>query len=263
MTRLHGSPCWYELASARGGFQAAQDFYAHVLGWTIRDSGMEGFDYRLAAAGDDLAAGMMEMPADVADMPPFWMVYFAVDDAVDAVARIAAAGGRVHRDVAAIPGTGRFALLADPQGAAFGILEPAPMEEGDDRDGAFRQSKPGHAHWHELMSPDPVTGFDFYAGIFGWGRSRAMDMGGAGIYQLFSHEGRDIGGMRGQGDAPRPCWLAYFGVSGVAQAMARIAGRGGTVLHGPQEVPGGAFIAIAQDPQGAAFAVVGPKEEAS
>ena len=45
-----------------------------------------------------------------------------------------------------------------------------------------------------------------------------------------------------------------------AAAMARISDAGGTVMHGPQEVPGGAFIAVARDPQGAHFAIVGPKE---
>jgi predicted enzyme related to lactoylglutathione lyase len=53
-------------------------------------------------------------------------------------------------------------------------------------------------------------------------------------------------------------WLYYFGVESVEGAIARITAGGGTVLHGPGEVPGGAPIAQARDPEGAAFALVGP-----
>ena len=81
-----------------------------------------------------------------------------------------------------------------------------------------------------------------------------------GTYQVFSHDGTDIGGMMGLGNSPVPAWLPYFGTNGVEAAMERIKAAGGKVAHGPMEVPGGAFIAIAQDPQGAWFAVVGPKE---
>lgn len=261
MTTLHGAPFWYELTTDKGGLKAARDFYSKVLGWTINDSGMEGFDYHLAFSDEDMVAGIMEMPEDVSDMPPFWMLYFAVDDADKAVERVKANGGRIHRDVQVIPGTGRFALQADPQGAAFGILEPEPMEDDSTDSDAFK-AQPGHAMWHELMSSDPKAGFKFYSDLFGWQASDAIEMGDMGVYQMFSHDGTDIGGMQDQADAPRPCWLVYFGVNGVTEAMARITDNGGSVMHGPQEVPGGAFIAIAQDPQRAAFAVVGPKEHA-
>jgi len=254
----HGSPCWYELTTAPGALDAAQRFYAAVLGWHIADAGMAGFDYRLASAGDDRVAGLMAMPADVAAMPPFWMLYFAVDDADKAVAQMTKAKARLHRPVTEIPGTGRFALLADPQGAGFGILEPLPGQAG----GAMAD-KPGHGMWHELMTSAPKSAMKFYARAFGWKPGRSMDMGAMGSYDLFQWDGRDIGGMMKRApQMPGPkgsFWMPYFGVTGVAAAMERIGAGGGTVLHGPQEVPGGAFIAVARDPQGAQFAVVGPK----
>lgn len=262
---FHGKPCWYELATSKGNLTAAETFYGKILGWTVQDSGMEGFDYHLARSGDDMVAGMMVMPDDVAAMPPFWMIYFDVDDADRIAAAAKAAGGTVHREPADIPGTGRFAILADPQGAAFGILQPdlssmsaadiAKVEEGAS---AFSQGKPGHGAWNELMSTDPAAGFAFYAGLFGWSKGDAVDMGAMGTYQLFRHDGADIGGMMGLGDAPVPNWLPYFGVEGVADATTAITAAGGHVHHGPIEVPGGSYIAVAQDPQGAWFAVTGP-----
>ncbi|WP_323032313.1 VOC family protein [Paracoccus sp. (in: a-proteobacteria)] len=225
-------------------------------------SGMEGFTYHLASHGGEMIAGLMEMPYDCTDVPPFWMVYFDVDDADATAAKIGTLGGKVFREPADIPGTGRFAVVSDPQGAAFGILQPAPMDPQPPVEaGAWNQGKESHGNWIELMSTDPGAAFDFYAELFGWTKSTAMDMGEMGTYQLFSWRGGDIGGMMGLGNAPVPCWLPYFGVNGVDAAITRIRDGGGEVLHGPMEVPGSAFIAVARDPQGAHFAIVGPKDE--
>ena len=124
MAEGHGTPCWYELATSQGNLGAAEDFYGKVLGWTVQDAGMEGFDYHLARSDGENVAGLMVMPPDAGAMPPAWMIYFAVDDADKAAADIAAAGGTVHREPADIPGTGRFAVAADPQGAWFAVVGP-------------------------------------------------------------------------------------------------------------------------------------------
>ncbi|MFV0382800.1 VOC family protein [Paracoccus sp. (in: a-proteobacteria)] len=258
---FHGKPCWFELSTAKGGLSAAEDYYGKVLGWTSEDSGVPGFTYHLASHGGDMVAGLMEMPDDCADTPPFWMIYLDVDDTDAAVAKIRALGGKVFREPADIPGTGRFAVVTDPQGAVFGLMQPLPMDpQPPVGDGAWNQNKDGHGNWIELMSTDPAAALDFYAELFGWTKSTSVDMGGMGTYQLFAWHGADIGGMMGLGNSPVPCWLPYFGVNGVDAAISRITQGGGQVLHGPAEVPGGAYIAFARDPQGAHFCVVGPKD---
>lgn len=256
----HGSPCWYELSTMPGKLAEAGEFYAKVLGWTFADAGMEGFTYHLASIGGEMVAGAMDMPPDVAGMPPMWMIYFAVDDADRAVEDMVAAGATVHRPVAQIPGTGRFAILADPSGAGFGILEPAPMPGGG-AGTAFDQAKAGHGNWNELSTADPKAAMAFYGKVLGWTPGQSLDMGAMGTYDLFRWQDRDIGGMMGLAPGmPGAAWLPYFGANGVAPAMERIRAAGGEILHGPQEVPGGAFIAQARDPQGAHFAIVGPME---
>lgn len=246
-----GTPVWYELTTP--DLDAAQRFYTKVVGWTVADSGMPGMDYRIAKADQAMVAGMMVPPAD--GIPPNWGIYFAVDNCDKTAATAAAAGAKVCMQPTDIPGVGRFAALADPQGAAFCILQG----DGSGDSQAFDQMKTGHGNWNELMSTDPKAALAFYGGLFGWKASRAMDMGPMGTYQLFSHQGQDIGGMMGLGNAPFPCWLPYFGVQGIDAAITRITGAGGRSVHGPVEVPGGAFIVVAQDPQGAHFALVGPK----
>jgi uncharacterized protein len=245
-----GTPVWYELSTS--DVNAAQGFYEKVLGWTIGDSGMEGFDYRIAKAGEEMVAGLMVPPME--NVPPWWAIYFAVDDC-DATAKAAeAAGGKIHVPPTDIPNVGRFAVLSDPQGAAFCILKGT-----GDGSAAFDQKKMGHGNWHELMSTDPKAGLAFYQKLFGWTPSQAMDMGAMGTYQIFAHQGQDIGGMMGLGNSPIPCWLPYFGADGIDAALGRIKANGGSDVAGPMEVPGGAFIVVARDPQGAFFALVGPK----
>src|SRR5690606_7422498 len=173
-------------------------------------------------------------------------------------AEVEAKGGSIHRQPADIPGTGRYAVVVDPQGAAFGLLQPdmSGMSEADiaraEQGGAFNQNKAGHGNWNELMTTNPEAGFAFYSGLFGWTKGEAMDMGAMGVYQLIRREGVDIGAMMGLGDSPVPAWLPYFGVGGaVTKTVEAITSSGGTVHHGPVEVPGPAYIAVAQDPQGA------------
>jgi uncharacterized protein len=154
-----------------------------------------------------------------------------------------------------IPMVGRLAVLADPQGAALAMIQPASSHPSE----AFNQALPGHGNWSELRVADPVAAFTFYAGQFGWTAGEAMPMGEMGVYQIFKDGEAMIGGMmRLMGDGS-PGWLFYFGVEKIDAAVERVTAAGGTILHGPVEVPGGAFIVQALDPQGAAFAVVGPR----
>lgn len=252
--QIQGRPLWYELSTDPAAMDAATAFYRAVLDWQFRDAGFEGFDYRLAVAADDLVAGF----AGSSDAPPAWTIYFGADSADETAAAITAAGGRIIVSPADIPDTGSYAIASDPQGAVFGILEPLPMEDGTGGN-AFDQGQAGHGNWNELMSTDPEGGLTFYSGLFGWRKSTGIDMGDMGTYQLFAHDGADIGGMMGLGNSPVPCWLAYFGVNGIDDAAVRVTDNGGTVIHGPQEVPGSAWIVICRDPQGAHFALVGPK----
>ncbi|MFB2533148.1 VOC family protein [Paracoccus sp. p4-l81] len=255
---LHGFPSWFELNTS--DLDAAATFYAAVFGWAVADSQMIDFDYRIAQATDGVGAGglMSALPPGV---PPHWLIYFGAQDADAAVAATEAAGGKVWKAPETAPGVGRFAVLADPQGAAFGVLQPDPATAGQGG-AAFNQRAQGHGNWLELMSTDPVAGFAFYAALFGWTKGDAMDMGEMGTYQLFKHDGADIGGMMGLGDAPVPNWLPYFGSNGVNATIEAIKAAGGRVHVGPVEVPGPAHVAIAQDPQGAWFAIVGPLEPA-
>ena len=122
------------------------------------------------------------------------------------------------------------------------------------------EQQPGHGCWHEYHGTDWETAFDFYAGLFGWTKAEAMDMGPEGTYQLYGMQDGMLGGMmNAPAHSPHRGWLYYFGVPNLDRAMAAVTANGGTVLFGPQEVPGGASILQCLDDQGALFALIGPR----
>lgn len=252
MSTHHGAFLWYDLLTPDP--TAAETFYGHVLGWEAQQAGIEGHDYRVLSMDGIGLGGMMPMTADAraAGAVPGWIGYIAVDDVDGAVADLRTAGGTVHRPPMDIPGIGRFAVATDPQGAAFmlfrgmGEAPPSPTP-----------GTPGFVGWHELQTTDWATAFSFYAALFGWTKDRAVDIGPMGTYQLFSVNGVTIGGMMNM-PAERPYWRFYVNVGAIRPAQARVTEAGGTILHGPSEVPGGSWILHCRDPQGVGFALVGP-----
>lgn len=165
------------------------------------------------------------------------------------------AGGLVRRAAQDIPGTGRFASVTDPQGAAFVLFTASGGEQGERP--AF--GAPGFCDWRELHAGNWEKAFEFYSGLFGWQKADAVDMGPMGTYQLFSAGDTTIGGMMTRTDAtPAPAWLYYFNTDDIEQAAARVRENHGRVLNGPHEVPGGSWIIQCLDPQGVMFAMSGP-----
>lgn len=264
MSNTQGNFVWYELMTSDPA--AAKSFYCDVVGWTASDmeyAGMPGFTYTVLSADGTQVAGLMQFPDDAreAGAPPFWIGYIGVDD-VDAMAdKVAAAGGAIHRAAADIPGVGRFAVCADPHGAVFCLFNGMPGDNGDDGSGAeAAPMTPGHVGWRELMAGNLDEAFAFYSGLFGWTRGEAIDMGPMGTYQLFNVGDMSIGGMMTKpAEVPAPPhWGYYFTVPKIEAAMERVKTAGGTVINGPMEVPGGAWIIQCTDPQGAYFALVAP-----
>ena len=166
--------------------------------------------------------------------------------------KVAALGGKVLREPADIPNVGRFAVVADPQGVVFQLFKGNGVAQPE-----AASMKPGHMGWHELHTHDAGAAFEFYNTLFGWTKDRVVPMGEMGDYQLFAIRGTAAGGMFNS-PMPAKAWLYYFAVENIEAAQARITELGGKVIRGKTEVPGGAFIVQATDPQGAPFAVVGP-----
>jgi uncharacterized protein len=255
-TDSHGKFVWYELMTTDP--KAAEEFYRKVLGWRASDPGIPGRAYTIFSAGEAGVGGMMALPEEAreAGARPGWIGYVAVDDVDNRAAQFAERGGKVHRAPDDIPGVGRFAMVADPQGAVLALYKANPGNEQPQAP----MGKPGHGAWRELHAADWQRAFGFYTELFGWTKAEAVDMGPMGTYQLYAAGDETLGGMWSDPDAAAaPYWLYYFAVDGIDAAQARVEESGGSVLYGPQEVPGGAWILNCRDPQGAMFALVGPR----
>jgi predicted enzyme related to lactoylglutathione lyase len=241
--------------------KAAADFYAHVVGWSAKDSAMPGArPYTVLSAGGYGVAGMITISAEAKAMgaPPCWAGYVWVEDVNKAAAKLAAAGGSIKRPPSDIPGVGRFAVVTDPQGAYFRLFRdfggnppPPPAPE-----------TPGLVGWRELHAGDGPAAFAFYSALFGWTKRKPMDMGAMGVYQLFGFAGgdSDYGGMMTRTpQTPGPFWLYYFNVPAIDAAAERVKAKGGKIINGPMEVPDGQWIVHGLDLEGAMFALVAPK----
>lgn len=247
---------WYELMTTDPA--AAKAFYSQVVGWTAADSGMPDMEYTLLSAGSHQIAGLMALPPEACatGVPPNWTGYVAVADVDAKAADMQAAGGQVLHPPHDIPGVGRFAVMADPQGAVICLFK-------DSSNTAYTPppaDMAGTVGWHELIAADGAAAWDFYSQMFGWTKAEAMDMGPMGVYQLFAAGSHPIGGMMTKPpEVPVPCWLYYFNTDAIDAAIGRVTAGGGKVIHGPMEVPGGSWIVQCTDPQGAVFALVAPK----
>ena len=249
---------WYELMTTDA--DAATAFYRDVVGWGAEDSGHPDLQYTLLTVGGTPVSGLMALCAEAgtAGARPGWIGYVGVEDVEAFASRVKEAGGAILRGPIDLP-VGRFANVADPQGAPFILFKPSRAEPRE----TPAHGTPGVTGWHELHATDRDSAYAFYADLFGWTKGDALDVGPMGAYQLYEVGGEAVGGMMTKTDAePAPFWLYYFIVDEIDAAAARVTDRGGEVLRGPHPVPGGGWILHGRDPQGALFALVGPRKNA-
>ena len=120
-----GAACWAELATRN--VDACGSFYGKLFDWKAKASEMAGMSYTTFNMGGPEMAGMMPMPKEApAQVPSHWTVYFAVASCDATVTKAKSLGAKVMVEAQDIPTVGRFAMLFDPQGAFFAILQPNP-----------------------------------------------------------------------------------------------------------------------------------------
>ncbi len=247
-TSRKGLFVWYEHLTR--DVKGAIAFYSEVVGWSTQPFNDR---YIMWVGSQGPLGGVMELPEDTVKTgaPPHWMAHVQVDD-VDATAALTKKlGGRICKEPTDIPGVGRFAVIADPQGVPISMFRPSQAMTLHDpaRDGEFC--------WNELLTSDSEGAFRFHSQLFGWEVLEDMDMGPQGAYRIYGLDGTRLGGMMTipKGAAMPPSWFYYLSTSDLDAAIGRATRKGGRVMNGPMEVPGGGRIAQLIDAQGAAFAL--------
>jgi predicted enzyme related to lactoylglutathione lyase len=239
---------WHELAT--NNVRQAVSFYSELFGWNTSemDMGPAG-KYTMLKSGETNVGGMMAL-SSAEKMPPHWRTYCTVPD-VDAAARRATQlGGKVLVPPTDIPDVGRFAAVADPQGAVlmpFRDQHEPPELQGPPPVGTFC--------WDELLTTDPVAAVAFYTPIFGWTVTE-QQMGAAGTYRVLKRGDKMTGGiMKLPMPQIPPNWAAYVAVANVDASVKRAESLKAKVVVPPSDIPGMGRFAVFTDPTGATLSI--------
>jgi predicted enzyme related to lactoylglutathione lyase len=254
-----GDYIWYELMTPDP--EGSKAFYDAVVGWNIGKAEEAYNGYRMIGTDGGFAGGVLPLNAEMQQhgARPTWLGYIHVTDVDQSIKSIEQAGGKALMPATDIPNVGRIAMVADPQGAPFYVMKPIPPEGRENEPSTvFSPGKDGRCSWNELSTSDAVAARRFYGEQFGWTSDEFMDMGEHGEYRFFDHHGVRLGAVSGMMNQDQnPHWRYYFRVPSVSKAKETAEAKGGKVVMGPMEVPGGDHIIIGFDPQGAEFALVG------
>ncbi|MFZ3561521.1 VOC family protein [Streptomyces sp. BH055] len=241
-----GAPCWVSLSAH--DLSEAEDFYHAVLGWDWR-VGRLGEQYRFASVRGVPVAGVSSM--GMGSMPGVWTPFFAAASADDAVARSRERGGTTAVGPLAFP-PGRAAVLADRDGAVFGIWEGELVSDWE----TWRRAAPAFV---ELHTRDAFDATMFYAEVLGWAS------GEPGCCEVHYEDEEVV--LRSHGDvvarihsgavdsapdpAVRPRWQVHFSVDDVEACMQAARAHGGQALRLGTD----SAEAVLTDPDGARFVV--------
>jgi len=113
----HGAFGWFELMT--NDVEGAKTFYKDLFGWEYETIPSTCSEYTVVKQNGEAVAGIMQMPEELAGMPPSWGIYITVDDVDKTVEETTARGGKVLRPGTDIPDVGRFCVLQDKQGAVL------------------------------------------------------------------------------------------------------------------------------------------------
>jgi len=182
--------------------------------------------------------------------PSHWIATVWVENVERSVNAAMANGGTVLDLPSDLPGVGRKARIADPQGAELGLVTD---HRGDKPDAP---APSGNWLWNELHTTQPTQALSFYEKVVGF-THRSIDMGPGSKYHILSRDGVDRGGVADHlsGGAH---WLPYVAVDDVDRAIASARRRGARIPAGPEDIPGIGRFGLLEDPTGALLAVMKP-----
>ena len=198
-----------------------------------------------------------------AALPLQWMPHVQVADVAAGVERALERGGRELMHAKDAGGTSQWAVLLDPNGAAFGII---PVVSADTlapgEDVARESAAPGRIAWLDLTVSDAAATRDFYRQVVGWSVQEVeMEEDGRPYadYVMLGGDGKPAAGVchaRGVNLGLPPVWMIYLPVGDLAESLHRVEAEGGQVVKAARGADGEYAYAAVRDPVGACFALV-------
>lgn len=227
---------------------AAERFYGSLFGWTFRDVAAGRTKYAEALLDGRPVAGLVQRAIPRGERrQPEWLSFFAVED-VDSVQKLAVQNGaKLLFGPRSFPDRGREAVLADPQGAVFGILAATG---GDPQDFL---ADPGEWIWSSLITADPNRAAAFYRTLFHYdifqlpSRSAAVHL----LLASNNYARASVNSLPPNAADAHPSWLNFVRVNDAVTTASKAAALGGRVLVPPHEDRQGGRVALIADPDGA------------
>jgi hypothetical protein len=232
---------------------AAKQFYAGLFGWTYRDIQAGGTAYAEAFFDGRPVAGLIHKSLPASEhRQPAWLSFFAVRDVDAAKKVILQNGAKVLFEPHSIPGRGREAIFADPQGAVFAVLASS---SGDPPD---VMAAPGEWIWSSLITSDPDAAAAFYQKLFDYEVFEMPASEGAQHLLLASdnHARASVNSLPVNRPNAHPHWLNYVRVEDAVKMTAKVVALGGRVLVEPRIDRHGGKVAVVADPLGAPFGLL-------
>jgi len=206
--------------------------------------------------------GLGERRPEYADLPLQWMPHIQVVDVGASAGRAVARGGRELMHLKDDLGRSQWAVLLDPNGAAFGVIPIVPSQAVPPISEGPSSDVVGRISWLDLTVSDASTTRDFYQDVVGWS-VQDVEMEDAGVrysdYAMCASDGRAVAGIchaRGVNQGLSPVWMICLPVGDLAQSLVRVQDNGGEVVEARQGSDGEVSYAAVRDPVGACLALV-------
>ena len=205
--------------------------------------------------------GLGKRTPEYAHLPLQWMPHIQVADVAASVERALAHGGQelVHgKDDA---GASQYAVLLDPNGAAFGIIPVVP-EGALPPAGENESVAVGSIGWVDLTVSDAAATRDFYAQVVGWSAQDEEMKDASEVYadyNMIAGDGAPGAGIchaRGVNAALPPTWMIYPPVGDLAESLRRVNEDGGRVVAQTAGADGALSFALIEDPLGVALGLL-------
>ena len=203
--------------------------------------------------------------AEYADLPLQWMPHIQVADVAASVERALDLSGSVLMHGKDDDGKSQWAVLLDPNGAAFGIIPVVSAEELPSGEGAASHDAAapvGCISWLDLTVSDASATRDFYRQVVGWS-VQDVEMEDAGEryadYNMLGEDGSPAAGVchaRGVNLGLPAIWMIYLPVGDLAESLRRVREGGGKVMKATRGTDGEYAYAAIQDPVGVCLALV-------
>lgn len=258
---LQGKVVWHDLITDAP--EASKHFYQELFGWEFEQVDIDGglfnaVDYTLIRHNGRLIGGMvnqahLKTQEDISQ----WISVISVADVDAATAVVTTAGGTVLTAPVNLAKRGRSAVVADPQGALFTLLQTNsgdPLDEAEPDVGGFL--------WNELWTEDVAAAADFYKQLADYADEGNVLQDNAENnreYRLLSSQGKPrVGIMKLPVEDLTPIWVSYLRIedaSALDAIVARVEELGGAILLDPQDREIGGRVALIAGPSGAGIAL--------